>query len=77
MIAFINKKLDSDCNFSVFLYFCISVFMYLDWPSTHCSPTTPALPITSSQTKVTDWHTAPSICVTTDKLPGTASVRAQ
>ena len=78
MIPFNNKKLAFLLQvFCIFVFFCICVFLYLDWPSPHSLPITPSQPIISSATKVTDCHTAPSVCVTTDQLQGTAAVRAQ
>ena len=77
MIGFINKKLEFGLQFFcifVFEYLCICVFR-LGKPALF--PVIPSLSITSSETKVTDWHIAPSICVKTDQLQGTASLMAK
>ena len=74
MIHLLNKKLELYLQFFcifLFVYICICVFLYLNWPSPPCLAKTPALPLISRETNVTDWHKAPSVCV-----PGTASVTA-
>ena len=83
MITLSIKIKSSDCIFSAFSYFRISVFslgeptLIANFPCSAYHHDFGRTADISSATKVTDWHTAPSICVTTDQLPGTASVTAQ
>ena len=40
----------------------------------HSLPITPALRLIRGEAKVTNWHIAPSICVTTHLAPGNSTV---
>ena len=71
MIFFINKKvrvLKATFLKSEHVGFGTAYTKNVDWQSPQCSPVIPALPISSSEARVTEWRRAPSVGVTTQLL---------